>query len=454
MCILYIFAPTIFFNILTFFDMKKTALFSALLSTCFLLPVAVTAQNANDATYAGNKSKIEEWRNDRFGMFIHWGPVALTGKEISWSRGSQTPVAEYDELYKRFNPVNFNADSVVSLAKAAGMKYIVLTTKHHDGFCLWATRQTDHNIMNSPYHEDIVKKLADACRKQGMKFGAYYSTCDWYNPDFPLTSPGGRAKREKSNLDAYTSYLKREVAELLVNYGPLYVLWFDVPQKFDKQRGQGVVDFARSLQPDIIINNRTGAPGDFDTPEQRVGKYNDARPWETCMTIANQWSWRPNDKVKSLDACISALVRSAGGDGNLLFNVGPKPDGSIEPEQVARLKEMGKWMEQYGQTIYGTKGGPFKPATWGATTRKGDKIFVHILKGTAGNFVLPDLGVAVKSARILGGKRVSVKSKKGQLTIKLSQKDFKPVDTIIELTMAKDVMDIPAVDVPEAAKQK
>ena len=283
-----------------------------------------------------------------------------------------------------------------------------------------------------------------------IKFGTYYSTCDGtIDSRSPVPE---ESEREKSDIDAYTS-ISKDSGGIAGYYGPLYVLWFDVPQMFDKQRGQGVVDFARSLQPDIIINNRTGAPGDFDTPEQRVGKYNDVRPWETCMTIANQWSWRPNDKVKSLDACISALVRSAGGDGNLLFNVGPKPDGSIEPEQVARLKEMGKWMEQYGQTIYGTKGGPFKPTAWGATTRKGDKIFVHILQGTAENLVLPDLGVAVKSARILNGKQVNVKSKKGQLTIKLSQKDFKPVDTIIELTMAKDVMEIPAVDVPEVAKK-
>jgi alpha-L-fucosidase len=432
----------------------KSLLLHAVLLACLLAPTLVSAQNADEKVYEGNKSKIEEWKNDRFGMFIHWGPVTLTGKEISWSRGTQTPIAEYDQLYKRFNPVNFDPDAWVSLAKAAGMRYIVLTTKHHDGFCLWPSRQTDHQIMNTPYQQDVVKKLSDACRKQGIKFGAYYSTCDWYNPDFPLTSPGGSVKREKSNLDAYTSYLKRQVAELLVNYGPLYVLWFDVPQAFDKQRGQGVLDFIRAMQPDIIANNRTGAPGDFDTPEQHVGNYNDARPWETCMTIADQWAWKPNDKVKTLEQCIDALLRSVGGDGNFLFNVGPKSDGTIEPEQIARLKEIGQWMDENGQTVYGTRGGPFKPASWGVSTRKGDKIYVHVMKWNKGDLVLPDLGVAVKSACLYGGKRVSVKSKNGQLTIKLSPKDMKPIDTIVEMTMAQDVMTIPAVSVPETATQK
>lgn len=433
--------------------MKKSVLTNAMIALLLLAPMAASAQNAHSATYEGNKAKIEEWKNDRFGMFIHWGPVTLTGHEISWSRGTQTPVEEYDQLYKRFNPVNYDPDAWVSLAKAAGMKYIVLTTKHHDGFCLWPTRQTDYNIMSTPYKEDIVKKLADACHRQGIKFGVYYSTCDWHNPDFPLTSPRGNVVREKSNLDAYTSYLKRQVGELMVNYGPLYVLWFDVPQKFDKQRGQGVLDFLRAMQPDIIVNNRTGAPGDFDTPEQHIGSYNDARPWETCMTIADQWSWKPNDKVKSLEKCIDALVRSAGGDGNFLFNVGPKPDGTIEPEQVERLKEMGKWMDVYGQAIYGTRGGPFKPAEWGASTRKGDKIYVHVLKWNNSDMILPDLRIAVKSARILGGKKVSVKTKGGNMIIKLSQKMIKPIDTIVELTMAEDVMSVPAVAMAEAKKK-
>ncbi|MDP4225620.1 MAG: alpha-L-fucosidase, partial [Bacteroidota bacterium] len=148
----------------------------------------------------GNEKKIEEWKDARLGMFIHWGPVTLRGTEIGWSRGNEVPVEEYDNLYKQFNPVNFNADDWVSVAKAAGMKYIVLTAKHHDGFCLWNTRQTDYNIMNSPFKRDVVKELAEACKKQGIEFGTYYSTTDWHHPDFPLTGPGGSMAREKSDL--------------------------------------------------------------------------------------------------------------------------------------------------------------------------------------------------------------------------------------------------------------
>ncbi|MCK9640038.1 MAG: alpha-L-fucosidase, partial [Prolixibacteraceae bacterium] len=169
-------------------------------------------------TASNNKLKLEEWKDARFGMFIHWGPVTLKGTEIGWSRGLEVPVDEYDNLYKQFNAANFDANNWVSVAKAAGMKYIILTTKHHDGFCLWNTRQTDYNIMHSPLGRDVVKELSEACKKQGIAFGTYYSTTDWHHPDFPLTSPGGKINRPVYDLDAYTTYLKKQVAELLLNY--------------------------------------------------------------------------------------------------------------------------------------------------------------------------------------------------------------------------------------------
>ncbi len=397
----------------------------------------------------GNEKKIEEWKDARFGMFIHWGPVSLKGTEIGWSRGREIPIDEYDNLYQQFNPVNFNADEWVSVAKAAGMKYIVLTTKHHDGFCLWNTRQTDFNIMNSPFKRDVVKELAEASKKQGIAFGTYYSTCDWHNPDFPLTSPGGSVTREKYDLEAYTAYLKRQVAELLVNYGPLSVLWFDVPQKFDSVRGQSVIDFAHQIQPDIIINSRTGAKGDFDTPEQRVGGFQNDRPWETCMTIATQWAWKPDDKVKTLEQCIQSLVRSAGGDGNLLFNVGPKPDGQIEPLQIERLKEMGQWLQKYGYSIYGTRGGPFKPADWGVSTRKGNTIYLHILKwsGSSPKITIPDLGVEIKSCHLAQGGDVKLTKLTEGYSVEFSEKELQPVNTIVELELSGNVMELEPLEI-------
>lgn len=397
----------------------------------------------------GNEKKIEMWKDARFGMFIHWGPVTLKGTEIGWSRGQEIPIEEYDALYKQFNPANFNAEEWVKLAKDAGMKYIIFTSKHHDGFCMWDTKYTDYNIMNSPFKRDVVKELADACRKHGMALGLYHSTLDWHHPDFPLTSPGGTVRRETSNLDRYTEYLKNQSVELLKNYGPLFVMWYDVPQEFDEARGQGVIDLVRKTQPDIIINNRTGARGDFDTPEQRVGGFQNDRPWETCMTIARQWAWKPNDEVKSLEQCLHSLIRSAGGDGNLLFNVGPMSDGRIEPLQVDRLKEMGKWLQKYGNAIYRTRGGPFKPTDWGVSTRKENTIFLHILNwyGNSPKIVIPDLGMKIKSCRLANGGKVKLSKQGENNIIEFAGKDLLPVNTIVEIEMTGNVMDIKPMDI-------
>jgi alpha-L-fucosidase len=390
---------------------------------------------------------LENWRNARFGMFIHWGPVSLTGHEIGWSRGRQTPTEEYDKLYKRFNPTEFNADEWVAIAKAAGMKYMVLTTKHHDGFCLWDTRQTDYNIMNSPFGRDVVKELAEACKKGGIGFGTYYSTCDWHHPDFPLTSPGGKVKRETHNLDRYTEYLKAQTRELL-SYGPLFTLWYDVPQKFDAARGAGVINMARAFQPDIVINNRTGQPGDYDTPEQRIGGFQIDRPWETCMTICKQWAWKPDDKMKSLEECLQTLIRTVGGDGNLLFNVGPMPGGEIEGRQVERLMEMGAWLNENGEAVYGTRGGPWKPSSHIVSTRKGDKIYVHLLRKVEDPVSLPALSADVRSARILNGPAVRHSMQDDMLSFEMPADSWDEIDTIIELTIDGDSLAIQPLRAP------
>lgn len=196
-------------------------------------------------------AKLEWWKDARFGMFIHWGPVSLKGTEIGWSRGREIPVSTYDSLYLQFNPVNFNPEIWVLTAKAAGMKYIVFTSKHHDGFCNWDTKYNDYNIMNSPFQRDVMAELAAACKKHGMALGFYHSTCDWRHPDFPLTSPGGGVEREVSNLDRYTEYLKNQSVEIIEKYGPLLVMWYDVPQRFDSIRGQGVINRIREVQPEF-----------------------------------------------------------------------------------------------------------------------------------------------------------------------------------------------------------
>jgi alpha-L-fucosidase len=431
--------------------MKKLILLAVMVSFYAGLLPAATAPAPNWPP--ADPAALARWQDMRFGMFVHWGPVTLTGHEIGWSRGQETPISTYDNLYRQFNPTNFNAGDWASVAKAAGMKYVVLTTKHHDGFCLWDTKQTDFNIMHSPLKRDVVKELAAACRQDGLAFGTYYSTCDWHHPDFPLTSPGGTVKRDHYDLDAYNRYLLAQVSELITNYGPLLTIWNDVPQQFEG-RGRNTIKLARQLQPDILINNRTGDGGDYDTPEQHVGKFQNDRPWETCMTLCRQWSWKPNDEMKSLKQCLRTLVTCAGGDGNLLFNVGPMPDGRIEPRQVARLKEMGAWLERNGDSIYGTRGGPWKPTPALASTRKGNSIFVHLLRAPEDALELPDPGRKVKTAALLGGGAVKFEQGSGKLRLAIDPATLDPIDTIIRLELDGSAMDVPVMDSGPEIKAK
>jgi alpha-L-fucosidase len=329
----------------------------------------------------------------------------------------------------------------VKVAKDAGMKYMVLTTKHHDGFCLWDTKQTDYNIMHSPFARDIVKELSAACPKQGVRFGAYYSIADWHHPDFPNGSPGGSTKKPNPNLDGYTDYLKKQVTELTKNYGPLCTIWFD-GGGFDANRGRPVIELIRSLQADILINNRCPGGGDYGTPEQSIGDFDMAHPWETCMTICNQWAWRPNDDMKTLTQCLQTLIRTVGGNGNLLFNVGPMPDGRIEPRQVERLKEMGAWLAKYGASIYGTRGGPFKPATYGVSTRKGNTIYLHLLNWSAQPPAFPPIPAKILRSTALTGGNVTVKQTNGGTEVSLPSGDRQEIDTIVAMELDRPAIEI------------
>jgi alpha-L-fucosidase len=419
---------------------------------CLPLLLAVAPLGAKEPSRPWLKpdpAALRHWQDMRFGMFIHWGPVSLTGREIGWSRGTQTPVEEYDNLYKRFNPTKFNADQWVAIAKAAGVKYIVLTTKHHDGFCLWDTQFTDYNIMHSPFHRDVVKELSDACKRQGIAFGTYYSVCDWHHPDFPLTSPGGQTKRKKFDLDAYNHYLLGQVNELVTKYGPLVTMWNDVPQMF-QGRGVKTIKLVRTLQPSILINNRTGDDGDYDTPEQTIGTFRMDRPWESCMTLSasSQWAWGgPKDGAKPLAACLTMLVRCAGGDGNMLLNIGPEPTGAIPDCQVERLREMGAWLAQYGQSIYATRGGPYKPAKHLVSTRKDRTIYLHVLAWPEESLTLPALPAKIIESSLLSGGQLRVSQSAAGVEITVPKSDRQPIDTIVVLQLDKPAIDIAPIAV-------
>jgi alpha-L-fucosidase len=313
---------------------------------------------------------------------------------------------------------------------------------------------TDYDIASTPFKRDVLKALAAACRRQGIAFGTYYSVCDWHHPDFPLGSPGGRAQKPQPNLDRYIKqYLRKQVAELIKNYGPLIVMWFDVPQKVGPEYGKPTVELVRSLQPDIIINNRAyrggGKPvGDYDTPEQRIGGFNRQRPWETCMTICRQWAWRPNDRLKSRAECLQTLLRVVGGDGNLLLNVGPMPDGRIEPRQVKRLQQIGAWLAQYGQGVYGTRGGPFKPGRWGASTCKDNKIYLFVMNWPEqGPLKLPAIDQKVLDAKTLTAGQAVVRQTDAGTTVALPAGDRDAVASVIVLTVAGRAFDIEPVAV-------
>lgn len=422
------------------------------------LPGPIVARTHAQSPAQSNDARLDWWRTSRFGMFVHWGPVSLKGTEIGWSRGAQIPVDEYDRLYQRFNPTNFDAGAWVRIAKEAGMRYLVLTSKHHDGFCLWNTQYTDYNIMNTPFHRDVVKELAEACRQQGIVFATYYSILDWHHPDYPLGSPGGKSTKPSPNMDRYNIYLKNQLAELIRNYGPLGILWFDGEWEspWTHERAVDLAAFLRRLQPSIIINNRidkgrTGMAGltaageflgDYDTPEQEIGKFQNDRPWESCITLCRQWAWKPNDEMKSTKECLQTLVTCAGGDGNLLLNVGPMPSGEIEPRQVRRLEQIGHWLKQYGKSIYGTRGGPFKPGPWGASTYAGNTIFVHVMQWPADDLILPPIDRQVTNSRLLTGGNVQVKQTAQGITLSALKPSRREIDTIVELKLdgpAKDI---------------
>jgi len=410
--------------------------------------VATLAASVLAASSAASPD-IAWFQSARLGMFIHWGPVALRGTEIGWSRGAQVPVEEYDSLYLRFNPTAFDADAWMDLAKRAGFRYVVPTAKHHDGFCLWPSSQTDYDIMATPFRRDILAEISAAARKRGIAPCSYYSILDWRSPDYPLGSPGGKTAKENANMDRHMQVVLAETTELVRRYG-LKMLWFDGQWEAPYTRERSLA-FQRELRarfPKLVVNNRIEASGrmqpgdpggDFATPEQHVGEYNTKSPWETCMTLGDQWAYRPNDRYKSLDQVLTILAQTVTGDGNLLLNVGPDAEGRIPPEQTKLLLGMGQWLAQHGQAVYGTRGGPFRNGAWGGATRRGRTVFLLVLDRKADQLSFPELPARVRSCRsLVPGMTASVGTEGRGIRVRLSGTRPEVGPAIIRLDLDRD----------------
>ena len=368
-------------------------------------------------------SPMSWWRDARFGLFIHWGLYAVPAGEWNgktdygeWIRNSaEIPLDEYDQFRTRFNPVKFDADAWVKAARDAGMKYIVITSKHHDGFCMFDTKETDFNIMNTPFKRDPMKELAAACKKYGLKFCFYHSIMDWHHPDYLPRRPWEKERAsEGADFEKYLAYMKAELKELLTNYGDISVLWFDGEWEstWNEKYGKEIYKYVKSLQPNILVNNRVGAGrldmegltkegafgGDFGTPEQQIPATGlPGVDWETCMTMNDHWGYNKADKnFKTTSEIIRMLADIASKGGNYLLNVGPTADGIIPGESIERLAAIGKWMKVNGESIYGTSASPFRQLAWGRCTRKtvGDKtiLYLHVFAWPSdGRLVIPGL---------------------------------------------------------------
>ncbi len=437
---------------------------------------------AQTAVKSDRDKRMEWWREARFGLFIHWGvysvpagyyngqPIKRIGEWIM-NRG-KIPVAEYKQFAAQFNPVKYDADAWVKLAKDAGMKYIVITAKHHDGFALFKSNASKWNMVDAtPYGKDLLKPLADACRKHGMKLGFYYSHAqDWCNPGGAAArkvASEGWANPDSATIDAYTAansghwdpaqttktmaqYIDEvavpQVKELLSNYGDVAVLWWDTPTGMTDEFAEKL-NAVLALQPNIITNDRLkrpNFPGDYKTPEQRIPKESelDGKDWETCMTMNHTWGYKKDDhEWKSAEVMVRNLLDITSKGGNYLLNVGPKDDGTIPAESIARLQQVGAWMKVNGEAVYGTKASPLAAVSWGRITKKEQKgntiLYLSVFNWPAGKkLMVPGVQQPVVSATLLAGakKLAAAKNSEG-IVITVPEKAPDNMASVIKLVV-------------------
>jgi len=449
--------------------LSKTLLILALFTIS--APKGAVVGRALAETPNQRESRVDWWREARFGMFIHWGLYSIPGRGewVQWNE--QIPVPEYAKLAGQFKPAHFDPGSWAETAKAAGMKYMVMTSRHHDGFCMFDDPGNPFTSVASAAHRDFVAEYVRAVRKAGLRVGLYYSPLDWRFPGFFFPD------LQLQSAESMRSQCHRQVRELATQYGPLDILWFDGgetdwlgfggdwkgPEWRYRKAGehyQGrfnweydkLYSVLRRLQPEVVINNRTGMPEDFHTREgeDRLGDFDDRHPWELCTTLAGAWGWQPNQKIKPLAKCVQLLAKVAGRDGNLLLNVGPRPDGRIDPPQARRLREIGEWLGKYGESIYGTRGGPFLPAGYGVSTRRGNKIYVHVLRWPGNKLVLPGIPARVVQVSVLTGGKAEFVQTNQKIVISMTPGSRNDMDTIVALELGRSADGLKPVSVTTA----
>ncbi|MGI8950706.1 MAG: alpha-L-fucosidase [Chitinophagaceae bacterium] len=384
---------------------------------CAFINVTAFSQNTDYMPTPANLKAREWFSNAKFGLFVHWGPFSIPGSGEWVMNDRNITVKNYTRLMDFFNPIDFDAQKWVSTAKDAGMKYITLITRHHDGFSMWATKYSDFNIMNTPYHKDIVKMMADECHKQNIKLFLYYSLLDWRRDDYSWTTGRtgkGTGRTVQGNWNDYINFMKNQLTELLTNYGEIGGIWFDgywdqLSDDSDKNQTpkvdwhlQEIYALIHKLQPQCLVGNNhhlQPLPGeDFqmfekDLPGANTTGFGGASvsplPLETCETINNSWGFNITDtSYKTHKQLVDYLVKATGYGANFLLNIGPMPNGKIQPEFLERLRYMGSWLNTYGESIYSTKGGYMPPQNWGCITQKNDRLFVHVLNKTTTNISL------------------------------------------------------------------
>jgi alpha-L-fucosidase len=398
--------------------MKKLLITFIALSQLALAQNQTSNPAINDNSYEAKMKRTEWHRQARFGMFIHFGLYSMPARGEWVRNGERISNEEYDEKYfKNFNPYLFDAKEWAKTAKQAGMKYVVLTAKHHEGFCLWDSKLTDYKVTNTPFKRDIIKEYTDALRAEGIKVGIYFSIIDWHHPDYPKFKDAHHPMRgnekfkdEKINWDNYIKYMHGQVRELCSNYGKIDVMWYDFSyddMKGDKWKAKELVEMVRTLQPGVILNNRLGGDGasgmeenslgDFDTPEQTIPEKPivDAQgrslPWESCLTLNNSWGYNRTDNAwKDAQLVIHTLVNCVSKNGNLLLNVGPDANGKIPDESIKILSEVGQWMKKNNKSIYGCGASTLPKSEWGLFTANGKFLFAHRMYPIVGPIALRD----------------------------------------------------------------